>query len=204
MAQSDKNSVEYKTLQDSDEIEAELLRYNKAWFRQAAATPFGHGELFNMVGLTEEADAIVAGECTEYLGIPMSKETQVFLEECSQPAHVSLVDTAISVKDFTAAVKAWKETTSTSPSGRHLGHYRTAILDTKMAQLHTTMLNIPITSGFAPDRWTHSDTPLIEKDEGLPFLTWLWVIHLFEADYNLFLKLIFGRRMVKMLNSLRF
>ena len=46
-------------------------------------------------------------------------------------------------------------------------------------------------------QWTHSVTPLIEKDEGLPFLTWLWVIHLFEADYNLFLKLIFGRRMKK-------
>ena len=33
MAQSDKYSVEYATLLDSDEIEAELLRYNKEWFR---------------------------------------------------------------------------------------------------------------------------------------------------------------------------
>lgn len=83
-------------------------------------------------GLTEDADAIVAtGECIEYLGIPMSCKTQVFLEECRRPPHVSLVDSAISVKDFIAAVKAWKEATSTSPSGRHLGHYRTAILDGK-------------------------------------------------------------------------
>ena len=59
------------------------------------------------------------------------------------------------------------------------------------------MLNIPITSSFAPDRWTHSVTPNFEKDEGLSFLTRLQVIHLFEADYNLFLKLIFGRHMVK-------
>ena len=59
------------------------------------------------------------------------------------------------------------------------------------------MLNIPISSGFAPDRWLLSVTPLIEKDEGLPYLTRLRVIHLFEADYNLFLKLVYGRRMVK-------
>ena len=59
------------------------------------------------------------------------------------------------------------------------------------------MLNIPIVSGFAPDRWLISVTLLIEKDEGLPYLTCLRVIHLFEADYNLFLKLIYGRRIVK-------
>jgi hypothetical protein len=36
MAQSDKHSVEYKTLLDVDDIEAELLRYNQEWFRQAS------------------------------------------------------------------------------------------------------------------------------------------------------------------------
>ena len=33
-------------------------------------------------------------------------------------------------------------------------------------------------------------------DKGKPFLTCLQIIHLFEADYNLFLKILFGRRMV--------
>jgi hypothetical protein len=59
------------------------------------------------------------------------------------------------------------------------------------------MINFPITYGFAPERWTRSVTPLIEKDEGMPLLTRLRVIHLFEADYNLFLKILYGRRMVK-------
>jgi hypothetical protein len=59
------------------------------------------------------------------------------------------------------------------------------------------MINFPITYGFAPERWTRSVTPLIEKDEGMPLLTRLRVIHLFEADYNLFLKIIYGRRMAK-------
>ena len=98
-----------------------------------------------------------------------------------------MLDTpVISTKDYINAIKAWKETTSTSPSGRHLGHYRTAIMDKAMVQLHTDLLNLPIAFGFAPERCTHSVTPLIEKDEGLPYLTRLRVIHLFEADFNLF------------------
>ena len=175
MAQADKHSVEYDTLIDSNEIEAELLRYNHAWFWQAAETPFGHGDLFNLVGysgLTEAADAIIDGACPDYLRAPMSRVVQVFLEECRRPANVQMVDTIISTKDYINAIKAWKETTSsTSPSGRHLGHYRTAILDKAMVKLHTDLLNLPIAFGFAPERWTHSVTPLIEKDEGLPYLT---------------------------------
>ena len=200
MAQYDKHSVAYNTILDCDAIEGELLRYNRLWFRQASETPFGHGELFDLVGeagLTEEATAIVSGDCISYMGIEMSRELQIFLEECKRPSTVNIIEHAISRADFTKAVKDWKESTSTSPSGRHLGHYRTAILDADVTGLHTDLLNIPIEYGFAPERWTHSVTPLIEKDAGHPYLTRLHVIHLFEADYNLFLKLVYGWRMVQ-------
>ena len=200
MAQYDKTSVEYDNVLDCAAIEAELMRNNRNWFRQAKDTPFGQGELFDLVGydgLTTQATSIVEGGNLDDLGIPMSRELSVFLEECQRTPSVEPISTIISPEDFVLTVKAWKETTSTSPSGRHLGHYRTAILDDQVTQLDTTLLNLPIAHGFAPERWTHSVTPLIEKDEGRPYLTRLRVIHLFEADYNLFLKVIFGLRMVK-------
>jgi hypothetical protein len=131
------------------------------------------------------------------MGIPMNRELQVFQEECQRPSNVPEISAFVSLEDFKKRVQRWKETTSTSPSGRHLGHYKTAILDDEVVQLLVDMINFPITHGFAPDRWTHSVTPLIEKEEGKPYLTRLRVIHLFEADYNLFLKIIYGRRMVK-------
>jgi hypothetical protein len=43
----------------------------QSWFPQAADTPFGHGDLFNLVGfegLTEETDAILRGNCIDYMG----------------------------------------------------------------------------------------------------------------------------------------
>jgi hypothetical protein len=130
------------------------------------------------------------------MGIPMSNELKVFLEECKRPNKLQEISATISDDDFQQTVKKWKESTSTSPSGRHLGHYKAALLDDDITHLHVDMLNIPIQYGFAPERWTHSVTPMIEKDEGKPFLTRLRIIHLFEADYNLFLKILFGRRMV--------
>jgi hypothetical protein len=199
LARSDKNAVGYETILDCSTMEKTLNEYNRSWFRQAADTPFGHGDLYNLVGfdgLTEEADAILKGDCIDYMGIPMSTELKVFLEECKRPTNLTDISPIISSEDFQTTVKKWKESTSTSPSGRHLGHYKAAILDDNITQLHVDMLNIPLQLGFAPERWTHSVTPMIEKDEGKPYLTRLRVIHLFEADYNLFLKVLFGRRMV--------
>jgi hypothetical protein len=199
LARSDKNAVAYETVLDCSTMEQTLNDYNRSWFRQASNTPFGHGDLFKLVGfegLTEEADAILSGECINYMGIPMSKELTAFLEACKRPKNLHDISSTISDDDFRKTVKNWKESTSTSPSGRHLGHYKTAILDDDITQLHVDMLNLPIQLGFAPERWTHSVTPMIEKDEGKPFLTRLRVIHLFEADYNLFLKILFGKRMV--------
>ena len=200
MSQADKTSVEYATIIDCAEIEHELLQYNKMWFRQAHVTPFGHGKLYDLVGydgLTEEATNIVSGMCIDHMGLPLNRELTVFLEECKRPDSVTDIRTHITLEEFKMHVKKWKETTSTSPSGRHLGHYRTAVLDDRVASLHTDMLNIPIQHGFAPERWTQSVTPMIEKDEGKPYLTRLRVIHLFEADYNLFLKILFGKRLVR-------
>ena len=92
----------------------------------------------------------------------------------------------------------WKETTSMSPSGCHLDHYKTAHdLDNRVTALHVAMLNLPVMHGFAPEPWTHSITLLIEKDEGQPIMTCLCVIHLFEADFNLFLKVVYDKHLVR-------
>jgi hypothetical protein len=60
------------------------------------------------------------------------------------------------------------------------------------------MLNIVIRLlGLVPSRWCKAISVLIEKDPGNPNINRLRVIHLFEADYNLFLKIIWASRLVK-------
>ena len=58
-------------------------------------------------------------------------------------------------------------------------------------------MNIAIKNGIALDRWCKYVTVMIEKDIGVPKIHRIRVIHLYEGDYNLFLKLQWGSRLVK-------
>jgi hypothetical protein len=64
-------------------------------------------------------------------------------------------------------------------------------------QLQTDIINILIQNGFSPDRWRTVVNAMLEKITGKPLLHKLRVIHILEADYNLALKQIFGRRLLK-------
>ena len=106
------------------------------------------------------------------------------------------ISTIITVQQFISGIKIWKETTSTSPSGRHLGHYKAIIRDENLAQTFTTMTSLPLQYGFAPKRWTTAIQVVLPKDAGAPKLTRLRNINILEADYNLILRTIWGRRMI--------
>ncbi len=53
-------------------------------------------------------------------------ETEQLIKELSMPEEIpglgKKIDCEITEEDFISGFKAWKESTSTSPSGRHLGH----------------------------------------------------------------------------------
>jgi hypothetical protein len=54
-------------------------------------------------------------------------ETNTLLDLLKRPlpgAADSAISSRISLHDFTSAIKVWKERTSTSPLGHHLGHYK--------------------------------------------------------------------------------
>ena len=89
-----------------------------------------------------------------------------------------------------------RELTESSPSGWHVGHYKVAAQDDNLSWLHTTMINIALVCGFAPNRWKHSTNIMIEKDKGSPKIHRLRVIQLFESDFNFALQTVFGKRMM--------
>jgi hypothetical protein len=57
-------------------------------------------------------------------------------------------------------------------------------------------MNIPIQTGYSPTHWQTVVNAMLEKIPGKPYLHKLRVIHILEADYNLALKEIFGRRLL--------
>jgi hypothetical protein len=116
------------------------------------------------------------------------------------------------------ALKTWKESTSTSPSGRHLGHYKCLLLDLKEPNDETTtetlddnvpesratsilkvywnMIRATAQLGISLARWQVSHTSMIQKTPGINCIDKLRAIHIYEADYNLYLKIFWGRKLV--------
>jgi hypothetical protein len=102
------------------------------------------------------------------------------------------------------------EGTSTSPSGRHLGHYKCLFADdghpsytesdpdpnTKMMRVCYCIPTAAFSWGVSLPRWQSSITVMIQKIPGGSKINKLRVIHLYEADYNFMLKIIWARRLV--------
>ena len=92
--------------------------------------------------------------------------------------------------------RKWKEQTSTSPSNRHLSHYKCLLIpeekDSKinkfnktMLMIHITIINASIYNSIPLTRWTKSDVIMIPKLQNNPQINRLRVINKFEADFNL-------------------
>ena len=90
--------------------------------------------------------------------------------------------------------KKWNEKITTSPSGRHLGHFHALFrafsynddeekkeiekMRDVIIEMHHLMLMIAIKNGFVYERWKTIVTQMIEKLPGCPKITRLRVIHL--------------------------
>ena len=128
----------------------------------------------------------------------------------------------IQFEDFTKGLLRWREATSTSPSGRHLGTYKTLLtvyIDTanefgtlpetvpvtpaltttkekaeKILRVMHGLASIAARKGFYLQRWLRAINVMIYKEPGNFKLEKLRVIHLFEADFNITVGILFGRR----------
>ena len=71
----------------------------------------------------------------------------------------------------------WKEKTSTSPSTRHLGHYKCLLIpennkkgntielfNKTMLYIHNIMINAALHLGYPLARWTNSEVIMLPKD----------------------------------------
>ena len=103
--------------------------------------------------------------------------------------------------------RRWKERTSTSPSGRHLGHFHALFRPLKaknkkhreqlddirqdIIDMHATMLQTAYDNEHVYKRWEYILTCMLAKESGIPRIHRLRVIHLYECDLNLLFSLFF-------------
>jgi hypothetical protein len=115
------------------------------------------------------------------------------------------IECQLTPEEVAQGFRKWREETSTSPSGCHLGLRRvtthnypdeeTEKVKKDILRVQTQIINLPLRHGFSPHRWQQVVNAMIEKIPNQPYISKLRVIHLLEADYNLCLKAIFGRKL---------
>ena len=101
----------------------------------------------------------------------------------------------ITMTEFIKRLCLWKESTTTSPSRRHLGHYQSLLpppnyilsdyLDEpegKILSVHLHLLNFCSSTGYSLQHWHKIVTMMIPKDHNNFKIHRLRVIHLYEAD----------------------
>jgi hypothetical protein len=200
--QDPKHCQEWKTVDAPEEITTYLLDRNRKQFGQAKGTPFTVSPLSLHVDFsasTVECEAVLMGafDSTE-----IDELTAMILRYCKSLTAIDELHQSISAKDMMSKYKFWPESTSTSPSGRHLGHYRALLpgpdLDTDAARLfeskrsaletmHHQVLDYALTNGYSYHRWKKVVNIMLEKEPGNPKIHRLQVIHLYKTDYNLVL-----------------
>ena len=115
------------------------------------------------------------------------------------------IDTTFTREDIKKAFNIWQESTSTSPSGRHLGKYKAVTRDldvkdesarAKMLEIQTNMMNTAVKHSIVYERWETVHSLMLEKIKGKPRLEKLWIIHIYKADVNMIMGILWDQRLV--------
>ena len=189
------------TLYDRTDIEQAILERNQRHFNQCAGTAFTIGTMraLNWAADSKLADSILDGTC-QIQSITKDTNLQFVLQQCKRLCKE--VPTSITTSNLRSLFKCWHETTTTSPSGRHIGIYKTIFNQNdddciiQIANNIALLLETLLKNGIGLNRWRRVINMMIHKLEGSFLLDKLRVIHIFEADYNGSIGLLFNRQLL--------
>jgi len=146
---------------------------------------------------TPSGEAVLDGS---YILPPGSHEgTQLLFQSiarirCKIPPNA--VRQIINRHDWQYMWKHEQESTSSSQSGLHFGHYVSGADSDMVSDVHALKTSIALHHGIALTRWKSGLYVMIEKSPGVKLISKLRAILLMEADFNAANKIIFGQRML--------
>ena len=169
-----------ENVENPEDIERCIISCNRAHLSQAQGTHFTIYPLKELLGqdsLTPFGNSLLLGK-TNLTHLPLPSLQKLYLSELrkSSSALSSPLHHHISLSDMSQGFKKWRESTSTSPSNRHLGHYKSFLVSDgkenddehysfnhQMLQTSNTILNATIESGIPLTRWLSSIVVMIEN-----------------------------------------
>jgi predicted transcriptional regulator len=186
---------------EDSEIIRHLTIRNKAHFSQAQGTPCTTPEVETILG--KYGETTVENNTTTNT----TSATRQLIHQLTRD-RLPQISTHITEEEIKNGFSKWKEKTSTSPSGRHLGTYKALLAplpstetfqdpSESVLRIVTQLINLAFTDNILIDRWQNVTTTMLEKKPGNNSIDKLRVIHLIEADFNLPLGILWGRRLMQ-------
>ena len=149
--QDPKTCREWRQLDIPSEVLSHLQRRNKVHFGQAHGTPFTVDPLSEHLGFTGHTDAGAAILSGTYDISGYEDNARLLLQHLQQSSEMMATPSfpTISDEDIIQKLKIWTESTTTSPSGLHLGHYKALVARHSFS---TTLPEDMLTSDFKSQR----------------------------------------------------
>ena len=197
----------WHVITDPDKITTHVAASNSRQYNQATNTPFGQEPLQSLYGYkgdTPAAEALISGQLPpKQVMEQLLPETQALLRYLTIAAATTPnpIQPNITCNQFTSLYTAMAEGTSSSPSGRHIGHYKVATKVEALSQVHSTMMTIPYLAGFSPTRWRETIDVMLLKTPGDRRIHRLRIVALQESDFNQSNRLLIGRPLLHQLED---
>ena len=216
-AQNPKECKDWQTIDVPSEIIEHVQRRNQLHFGQAQGTPFTIPPLSEDLGF--QGDRLASHDILHghYNTTDHDPNVAILLNHLKQSDEMVELETysTITEEEFVGELKVWTESTTTSPSGLHLGHFKALIarhkysgeppenetdedaanreavnnLQRDLRHLHLSLINYALERGYSYQRWKTVANTVLFKDPGCIRIHRTRIIHIYEADYNLILGL---------------
>ena len=194
----------FESINDPQLVNDYIVQKNTQNLLQTRNTAFTMDPLASLLGKDGEtpiADQILDGRFKHDI-LDNSRELHEFIKALRRPTTTTTnsvlpeMDVSITLEQYKTIMTKTRESTASSPSGLHYGHYIACCESDALSQVLLTFMTLPFTYGFSLARWETSIHCMLQK-ESKPFLHRLRIIQLFEADFNTYTKYIFGRRLLR-------
>ena len=208
-----KSCTEWQQIEVPTEVLRHLRIRNRKHFGQAQGSPFTTSPLVEGLGYCGDgpsAEQLLNGT---YGTADMDSNVALLLQHLKQTDEMAALEPhpTVTEQEYRGKLKVWKESTTTSPSGLHLGHYKTLIarhkyseieseneadnaqrdewnhMQSSLLTLHVQLLNYALERGYSYERWKNVTYTILFKDPDNVRIHRTRVIHIYEADYNLML-----------------